>query len=55
MYNTDKVLSKSNVIYMIIIDDHFYIGSTSRSLKERMQEHYRLLQKKIHYNKKMQL
>lgn len=39
---------------MIIIDTHFYIGSTSRPLKERLREHKRLLSKDKHYNKKMQ-
>lgn len=54
MYRLDNALTKSNIIYMIIIDTHFYIGSTSRPLKERLREHKRLLSKDKHYNKKMQ-
>lgn len=40
---------------MIVIDTHFYIGSTSRPLKDRLSEHKRLLSKDKHYNKRMQM
>lgn len=53
-YNFNEQEAKLPGVYCIKVNNHLYIGSTKRSVQERIRKHWWLLKNNKHYNKKLQ-